>query len=196
MPDAKPKYANFPERELKVLIGANINASTTKSLTRFTIGTYEMSFTQQEKGKQTCDAVKTALNHLAKAQGLTVASETSREFVGSFTARSENCTYAVWVCTPFELTQAGHLIWVKYHEAAADGAAKVGVAFKIATAYSIGDIENLLKTAQKAAIALPADEPFTLKGNPPPRFQKKVPAGEAPATEAAAEPSAETAPQA
>ena len=196
MPDAKPKYANFPERELKVLIGANINANTTKSLTRFTIGTYEMSFVQQEKGKQTCDAVKTALNHLAKAQGLTVAGEASREFVGTFTARSEARSYAVWVCTPFELTQAGHLIWVKYHEAAAEGDPKVGVAFKIATAYTISDIENLIKAAVKAAAPLPAGEAFTLKGNPPPRFQKKAPAGEAPAAEAPAETSAEAAPQA
>ena len=39
-------YANFPERELKVVIGANINAVSTKTLRRMSIGTYEMSFVQ------------------------------------------------------------------------------------------------------------------------------------------------------
>ena len=45
MTDAKPKYANFPTNDPKVIIGANINAATTKTLTRMSIGTYEMCST-------------------------------------------------------------------------------------------------------------------------------------------------------
>lgn len=185
MPDVKPKYANYPERELKVVIGSNINAATIKSLTRLTIGTYEMSFLQQENGKRTCDAVKTALHPMVKTQGFTVATEASREFVGVFKAASAAATYSVWVSTPFELTQSGHLLWVKYQELTGEN--RVGVAYKLATAYSADDVTNLLKTAVKNAVKLAEGEAFTLKGNPAPRFQKKTaaPAAEQPAGEAA-----------
>ena len=42
MPEKPVTYANFPERELKVVIGPNINATITKTLRRMSIGTYEM----------------------------------------------------------------------------------------------------------------------------------------------------------
>lgn len=184
MSDVKPKYANFPERDPKVLIGGNINAATIKSLTRLTIGTYEMSFLQQENGKKTCDAIKNALHPMAKSQGFTVTTETSREFVGVFKATSAEVAYAVWVTTPFELTQSGHLLWVKYVELG--GEQRVGVAFKLATAFSADDVANLLKTAAKNAVKLAEGEAFTLKGNPAPRFQKKAAAPAEPAAEAEA----------
>ncbi len=193
MTDSKPKYANFPERELKVLIGANISATTIKTLTRLSIGTYEMSFLQQEKGKATGDAVKTAVTLKAKAANLTVTKEASREFVSVYVAQNAELKIQVWVTTPFELTQANHIIWVRYSELTPEG--KTGVAFKLATAFSADDVANLIKTAEKNSIQLPAGEPFPLKGNPPPRFQKKAaaaapgadaPAAEAPAAEAAA----------
>ena len=58
MLETKVKYANFPERELKVVIGPNINAASTKTLSRLSIGTYEMSFIQQERGKNTAKATR------------------------------------------------------------------------------------------------------------------------------------------
>jgi putative methionine-R-sulfoxide reductase with GAF domain len=190
MTDSKPKYANFPERDLKVLIGPNISATTIKTLTRLSIGTYEMSFLQQEKGKATGDAVKTAITLKARASNLTVTKEASREFVGIYIAQNAELKIQVWITTPFELTQANHILWVRYSELTPDG--KTGVAFKLATAFSVDDVANLLKTAEKNAVVLPAGEPFNLKGNPPPRFQKKAAAdaapvaAEAPAAEAAA----------
>ncbi len=183
MSESKPKYANFPERDLKVVIGANINAATVKTLTRLSIGTYEMSFLQQEKAKATNDAVKTALSARAKPASLTLTSEASREFVGVWIAQGAELKIQAWITTPFELTQANHIIWVRYSELTPDG--KVGVAFKLATAFSADDVANLIKTAERNAVVLPAGEPFQLKGNPPPRFQKKAAASEAPAGEAA-----------
>jgi hypothetical protein len=174
-------YANFPERELKVVIGANINAVSTKTLRRMSIGTYEMSFVQQERGKNTADAARTAMNHLAKAMGLTVTQETHRDFVYTVSAASAEHKFQLWVTTPFELTQSAHIIWTKYVEIG--GEAKVGVAFKLSTGFVFEDVEVVLKAAQKNAVVLPEGEPFTLKGNPPPRFAKKAVA--APAAEAA-----------
>ena len=95
MPDQKVKYANFPERELKVVIGANINAASTKTLSRLSIGTYEMSFIQQERGKITGDAARTALNHVARPLGLTVSSEQSRDFVTALTAANAEHKFQV-----------------------------------------------------------------------------------------------------
>lgn len=180
MTDAKPKYANFPERDLKVVIGEHINATTTKALTRMTIGTYEMSFTQIEKGKVTCESVRLALNLFGKANNLALATESSREFVGVYTASSPEVKYQLWVTTPFELTQANHLIWVRFQNLA-EGTN--GVAFRLSNAFTTDQILDLLKTAQKNAIQVPAGEFYTLVGNPPPRFQKKAPAA---ATEASA----------
>ncbi len=185
MPDQKVKYANFPERELKVVIGPNINAASTKTLSRLSIGTYEMSFIQQERGKVTADAARTALNHVARPLGLTVSSEPSRDFVTALTAVNAEHKFQVWVTTPFELTQSGHIIWVKYTELI--GEQKLGVTFKLATGFTVDDIEPLIRNAQKNAAKLPEGEPFVLKGNPPPRFAKKAAAPAAPAEGAAAE---------
>jgi hypothetical protein len=185
MPDQKVKYANFPERELKVVIGPNINAASTKTLSRLSIGTYEMSFIQQERGKITADAARTALNHVARPLGLTVSSEQSRDFVATLVAANAEHKFQVWVTTPFELTQSGHIIWVKYTELG--GEQKLGVTFKLATGFTVDDIEPLIRNAQKNAAKLPAGEPFILKGNPPPRFAKKAVPAAAPAEGAAAE---------
>lgn len=177
MTDAKPKYANFPERDLKVLIGGHINATTAKALTRLTIGTYEMSFTQIEKGKETCEQVRQALNDFGKANNLALATAQDRDYIGVFTAQSPELKYQVWITTPFELTQANHLIWVRFQNIA-DGSN--GVSFKLSNAFTKLQILELLKSAQKNAVVVPAGEAFTLTGNPPPRFQKKA-AAEAPA---------------
>jgi hypothetical protein len=172
MTDSKPKYANFPERDLKVVLGANIGTAILKTLTRMSIGTYEMSFLQQEKAKATNDAVKTALKLHAKAAGLTITHEPSREFVGVSVAQNAETKIQLWITTPFELTQANHIIWARFTEL--QGEQKIGVAFKLATAFSTDDVTNLIKAAQKNAVVVPAGEPYVLKGNPPPRFQKKA----------------------
>ena len=181
MPELKVKYANFPERELKVVIGPNINAASTKTLSRLSIGTYEMSFIQQERGKNTADAARTALNHIAKPLGLTVTHETHRDYVCASSAANAEHKFNVWVTTPFELTQSGHIVWSKYQELTGEG--KIGVAFKLSTGFNFEEIEVVIKAAQKNAVVLPEGEPFTLKGNPPPRFAKKAVA--APAADAA-----------
>ena len=46
--------------------------------------------------------------------------------------------------------------------------------FKLATGFTVDDIEPLIRNAQKNAATLPEGEPFVLKGNPPPRFAKKA----------------------
>jgi hypothetical protein len=188
MSDQKVKYANFPERDLKVVIGANINAATTKALGRLSIGTYEMSFVQQERGKVTADAARTAMNHLARALGLTVTSQASRDYVCFYTAANAEHRFQVWVTTPFELTQSAHIVWARYNELGGEG--KVGVAFKFSTGFVCDDIEPILKNAQKNAVKLAEGEPFTLKGNPPPRFIKKAAAPAADAAPAEADPAA------
>jgi hypothetical protein len=188
MSESKPKYANFPERELQVAIGENINATTLKTLTRLSIGTYEMSFLQQEKGKATNDAARTALNALSKLAKLVPTSEKTRDFVGHFIAQNEDVIYKLWITTPFELTQSGHIIWVRYSQLTGDK--KTGVAFKLATAFTIDDISNLIKKAHDNAVVLAPGEAFTLKGNPPPRFQKKSAASEVAAPEAGEVPAA------
>ncbi len=186
MSESKPKYANFPERDLKVLIGPNIGAATLKTLTRLSIGTYEMSFLQQEKGKATRDAVRSAMNPWSRASNLTLTMEESREFVAVAIAQNADLKFQVWVTTPFELTQANHIIWVRYTELSGEEP-KTGVAFKLATAFSIDDVTNLIKTVQKNAVVVPTGEPYTLKGNPPPRFQKKSAEGDVVEGDAAVE---------
>ena len=178
MTDAKPKYANFPERDLKVTIGAHINAATAKALTRLTIGTYEMSFTQIEKGKVTCEAVRLALNQFGKANNLALSTESSRDYVGVYIAASPEVKFQLWVTTPFELTQANHLIWVRFQNLA-EGTN--GVSFRLSNAFSIDQILELLKAAQRNAVVVPAEESYVVVGNPPPRFQKKAEATAAPA---------------
>jgi hypothetical protein len=187
MPENKVTYANFPERELKVVIGPNINAATTKTLRRISIGTYEMSTIQAERGKVTGDAARVALNHLAKALGLTVTPESHRDYVATASAANAEHKFTVWVTTPFELTQSAHIVWAKYQEIGGEN--KVGVAFKLSTGFTCDEIETVLKAAQKNAVVLPAGEPFVLKGNPPPRFVKKTAA--APAEAATPETEAE-----
>lgn len=184
MTQTKPKYANFPERDFKVVIGPNINATTTKTLSRLSIGTYEMSFMQQERAKLTNDAVKSALSPMIRQQGYTATREESREFVCQVTVANAEHSYTLWVTTPFELTQSGHLIWCKYCELAGDK--KVGISFKLATGFNVDDITNIIKAAQKNAVVIPEGESYTLKGNPPPRFQKKEKAAETPAADAPA----------
>lgn len=169
--EPRPRFANFPEREPKVLIGPNINATTTKQLTRLSIGTYEMSVAQQEKGQMTLEAARVALHAISKANNLQLTIEKSREYVGVLTAAGAEVKYQVWITTPFEPGQAAHIVWVKYTEMGAE--TKVGISFKLTTAYSADDINNVLRAAQKAASVIPAGEPYVLKGNPPPRFQKK-----------------------
>lgn len=191
MSDTKPKYANFPERELKVVIGPNINATTTKTLSRLSIGTYEMSFTQQERGNATRDAAKIAMNHVARPLGLTVSVGEHRDFVCVLSAANAEQSLHLWVTTPFELTQSGHIVWTKYVELTGEG--KTGVAFKLATGFTSDDIETQLKNAQKNAVKLAPGEPYTIKGNPPPRFAKKT---ATPAATEAVDAAAETAAEA
>ena len=181
--ESRPRYANFPEREPKILIGPHINATTTKQLTRLSIGTYEMSVAQQEKGQATCEAARLAMTAIARAGNLQFSVEKSREFVGVFAAANDDVKWQLWITTPFEPGQAAHIVWAKYTELT--GEKKVGVAFKLTTAYTADDIGNVLRNAQKVAAVLPAGEAYVLKGNPPPRFQKKGAAEAAPAEGAA-----------
>ena len=190
--ESRPRYANFPEREPKVVIGPNINATSSKQLSRLSIGTYEMSVSQQERGQITTEAARQALSAIAKAGGLTLEAGKSREFVGSFSAKNDDLCWAVWVTTPFEPGQSAHIVWAKYAELT--GEKKVGIAFRLNTAFTVDDIGNVLRAAQKNAVVIPDGEAYVLKGNPPPRFQKKSAAAPAEG-DAAAAPAAE-APQA
>jgi hypothetical protein len=184
MPEAKLRYAGFPEREFKVVIGDHINPTNTKLLTKLTIGKYEMSFIQQENANITLAAVRETLNALAKAEGLVLSIEDkNREYLGIVSAKGAEKSYQVWISTPFELTQSAHLLWCKVTEGA-----KSGVSFKILTKYTADDIANLVKAAQRSLIEVPAGEPYVLKGNPAPRFQKKAKPAEAAAAPAEAAP--------
>ncbi len=193
MPDpTKPTYANFPERELKVILGAHINATLLKALRRESIGTYEMSVIQQERGKVTCDAARAGINQLARELGLKAESHETRDYLIAYSAGNAQHRFQMWVTTPFESGQAAHLLWTKYSELEGD-AKKVGIAYKLATGFTSEDMIAQLKAAQKNAHVLEEGKPYELKGNPPPRFQKKAPAAAAaPAEGAAAE--SETAP--
>lgn len=190
MTQTKPKAANFPERDLKVVIGPNINATTTKALSRMSIGTYEMSFMQQERAVITSDAVRSVTNAMGRLQGYTVTPEESRDYVCTVTAANAEHVFKVWVTTPFELTQSGHVIWCRFTELG--GEHMVGISFKLATSFNVDDVAHIMKAAQKNAVKLVEGEPYTLKGNPPPRFLKKAvveetaPAESAPAAETAA----------
>jgi hypothetical protein len=173
-PTTKILYANFPERDLKVVFGDNINANTAKTLRRMSIGTYEMSFAQQERMNNSASALKSAVNAMGRA-GWTVTHDQHRDFVGVATAANAERTFSLWITTPFELTQTSHVVWCKCVETVEEGQTpKVGVAFKLATAFTVDDFANIMKAAQKNVVELPAGQPYTLKGNPPPRFQKKA----------------------
>ena len=172
MPDVKTRYANYPERELKVVIGDHINPTIAKSITRLSIGLYEMSFAQQEKGKQTCDVVKSVLHVMGKTGGYQIEIGSHKDFVGVFTARHADHTIQLWVTSPMELTQSGHIIWVRVTDTAGEN--KIGVAYKLATGFAAKDVESVMASAFKAQVVLEEGAPFILKGNPPPRFQKKA----------------------
>jgi len=183
--ESRPRYANFPERDPKVVIGPNISASAAKQLSRLSIGTYEMSVLQQERGQLTTEAAKQAIHAIAKVDHLTLEPGKSREFVGSFSAKNDDVCWAVWVTTPFEPGQSAHIVWAKFAELT--GEKKIGVAFRLNTAFTIDEIGNVLRAAQKNAVVLPEGEAYVLKGNPPPRFQKKAveePVAAEPAVEA------------
>jgi hypothetical protein len=181
MPDAKPRYANFPDRSLKVLIGEHINPTNTKLLTKLTIGRYEMSFVQQENATATAKAIREIVSVMAKAEGMTVAyDDKHREYTFIAQATGSERSVLIWVQSPYELTQSAHLLWCKVSQAD-----KVGVSFKINTKYVADDIANLVKAATARLTAVPADDAFVLKGNPAPRFQKKAKAAD-PAAEPAA----------
>lgn len=169
--ESRPRYANFPERDPKVVIGPNINATSAKQISRLSIGTYEMSVPQQERGQITTEAARLAMNAIAKADGLTLEAVKSREFVGAFCAKNTDVSWSVWITTPFEPGQSAHIVWAKYAEQI--GERKVGVAFRLNTAFTADEIGNVLRAAQKNAIVLPEGEAYVLKGNPPPRFKKK-----------------------
>ncbi|HAT12158.1 MAG TPA: hypothetical protein DCS97_16605 [Planctomycetes bacterium] len=183
--ESRPRYANFPEREPKVVIGPNINATTAKQLSRLSIGTYEMSVSQQERGQITAEAARSAVNAVAKAGAMQFEIEKSREFVGVFSAKNADLHWKVWITTPFEPGQSAHIVWARYSELS--GEKKVGVAYRLNTAHTVDDVGNVMRAAQRNAVVVPEGEAFQLKGNPPPRFQKKT---------AAAEPAAEAAPAA
>jgi len=169
--ESRPRYANFPEREPKVLIGPNINATSAKQLSRLSIGTYEMSVAQQERGQITTEAARQAMNAIAKAGGMPLEAVKTRDYVGAFATKNNEFSWSVWITTPFEPGQSAHIIWAKYVELS--GERKVGIAFRLNTAFTCDDIGNVLRTAQKNAIVVPEGEAYVLKGNPPPRFQKK-----------------------
>jgi hypothetical protein len=125
---------------------------------------------------------------LLKGSGTTIQTEASRDYVAIYHATNAECAWKLWVTPPYELTQASHVVWVKYSEPG-----KVGVAFRLATGFTADEIFAVLKTAQKNVEALNPGDPFVLKGNPAPRFQKKAVAEAAvPVTEAA--PANESAP--
>ncbi len=95
-----------------------------------------------------------------------------RDYLTASAARTPSRSTEVWVTTPFEPTQANHIVWAKYAEVG--GEQKVGVAFKLANSFSVDDVLGILKTAEKNAVKLGAGEPCTLKErNPPPRFQEE-----------------------
>ncbi len=183
MPESRPRYANFPDSAPKVVIGPHINASTTKQLSRLSIGTYEMSVSQQEKAQQTCESARVALLALAKAAGVQIENEKSREFVGVLAVTGRDVAWKIWITTPFEPGQSAHIVWARYQEVG--GEKKVGIAYKLTTAFTADDIGNILRAAEKNAVIVADGEPYVLKGNPPPRFQKKA-AKEAPAAAEAA----------
>jgi hypothetical protein len=130
-------------------------------------------------------AVKSALSALVKGQtGWSLFTEASREYVGVAMARNAQVEVKIWITTPFELTQSNHLVWVRVKELEGEG--RIGIGFKVANTYSIDDVGNIIKAAQKNLTVLAVGEVYTLKGNPPPRFAKKAPAeGAAPAADGA-----------
>ena len=179
------KYANFPERELKVSIGAHISATTSRLLSKLSIGTYEMTVGQQEKVAGSAEQGRYAINNLARELQLSATSKESRDYLCDYTAEGNGHKFQLWISTPFESGQTNHLVWAKYTDTTS--ARKIGVAFRLATSFNSEEIFNLLKQSQKNAVDLKEDEAYPLKGNPPPRFTKKAPAADAAAKPAEGE---------
>lgn len=189
------KYANFPERDPKVALGPHINANTMRLLAKLSIGTYEMTVGQQEKVAASAEYARHAINALSRELQIQPTSQETRDYLCAYTTEGQGHKFQIWVGTPFEGGQTSHLVWTKYTDTTAPR--KIGIAFRISTAFNTDDMLNLLKQAQKNAVDLQADEPYMLKGNPPPRFVKKTkaeaPAGEAkPAEAEPAAPAGET----
>ena len=178
------KYANFPERELKVVLGPNINAQITKLIGKLSIGSYEMTVPQQEKIQGSVSNARLALNIVARELQLSASATEDRDYACAFKAENAEHRFQIWVTTPYEGGQTSHLVWTKYTDLTA--ARKIGVACKVSTAFTMEDMVAQLKLAQKNVVELGADEPYTLKGNPPPRFAKKAPAAGAEAAKPAA----------
>lgn len=169
---AKPKTVNFPERDPRVVVGDHITANNQRILARMTIGTYEMSVPQQENANATTKAVKVAVSELAKAQGLVVEIEKSKDFITIASFQGEGRRTTVWITTPLEPTQSGHICWARIRE---DGAErKIGIAYKLANAFTPSDIQSVIEKANKAIRVVPEGENYILSGNPPPRFTKKA----------------------
>lgn len=168
------KYANFPERELKVVLGPNINAQITKLIGKMSIGSYEMTVAQQEKIQRSVSNARLALNIVAREMQLSATANEDRDYACAFKAENAEHRFQIWVTTPYEGGQTSHLVWTKYTDLTAPR--KIGVACKVNTAFTMEDMLAQLKLAQKNAVELKVDEPYTLKGNPPPRFAKKAPA--------------------
>lgn len=168
------KYANFPERELKVVLGPNINAQTSKLIGKLSIGSYEMTVPQQEKIQSSVSNARLALNIIAREMQLSASAVEDRDYACAFKAENAEHRFQIWVTTPYEGGQTSHLVWTKYTDLTAPR--KIGVACKVNTAFTMEDMLAQLKLAQKNAVDLKEGEPYTLKGNPPPRFAKKTPA--------------------
>jgi hypothetical protein len=180
---AKPKTLNFPERDPRVVVGEYITANNQRILARMTIGTYEMSVAQQENAGDSAAAAKAAITALAKERGQPVEVEKSREFIAVVSTQGEGRRTTVWITTPLEPTQSGHLCWARIRE---DGAERrIGIAWKLANEFSMDDVLGVVDKAEKALRVVPEGEAYVLSGNPPPRFAKKKPA-DAPVAEAAA----------
>lgn len=182
------KYANFPERELKVVLGPNLNAQISKLIGKLSIGAYEMTVPQQEKIQASVSNARLALNIIARELHLAATATEDRDYACAFKAENAEHRFQIWVTTPYEGAQTSHLVWTKYTDLTAPR--KIGVACKVSTAFTMEELQAQLKLAQKNVVELAADEPYTLKGNPPPRFAKKAPAAgaEKPAEAEAAKP--------
>ena len=168
------KYANFPERELKVVLGPNINAQITKLIGKMSIGSYEMTVPQQEKIQRSVSNARLGLNIIAREMQLSATATEDRDYACAFKAENAEHRFQIWVTTPYEGGQTSHLVWTKYTDLTAPR--KIGVACKVNTAFTMEDMVAQLKLAQKNVVELAEGDPYTLKGNPPPRFAKKVPA--------------------
>jgi hypothetical protein len=167
------KYANFPERELKVVLGPNINAQTSRLIGKLSIGSYEMTVGQQEKIQGTVTNARLALNIIARELQLAASASENRDYAAAFTAENGAHRFQIWVTTPYESGQTSHMVWTKYTDLTAPRT--IGVACKVSTAFSMDELLAQLRLAQKNAVELKEGEPYTLKGNPPPRFVKKTP---------------------